>query len=82
MEQEKVIEDLKGYIHENILSKDVDLTSSTHLQNAGMDSFSTVEILLFIERKYGLSIPDDKLLPENFQTLDAISKIVLELMDK
>jgi len=46
----------------------------------GIDSFSTVEIILFIERKFGVAIPDEKLIPDNFKTLNALAAIVLELM--
>ncbi|MBL0199401.1 MAG: hypothetical protein IPP81_04280 [Chitinophagaceae bacterium] len=47
-----------------------------------MDSFSTVEIILFIERKFGVSIPDEKLVPENFKTLQSLAAIVQELMPR
>ena len=55
--------------------------ATTELQDAGIDSFSIVEIILFIERKYGVAIPDDKMVPENFRTLEALSQTVLGLMD-
>ncbi len=82
MDKETNIADIKKYIEENILSKEVKLDATTNLQRTGIDSFSTVEIILFIERKYGVMIPDHKLVPENFQTLEALSKTVQELMDK
>ena len=39
-----------------------------------------VEILLFIERKSGTAIPDDKLIPENFRTLRTLAATVHGLM--
>jgi acyl carrier protein len=80
METSEIVAALKDYIAENILSPEVQIDEDTNLQNAGVDSFATVEIILFIERKFGVMIPDDKLVPENFQTLGALSKIVFELM--
>lgn len=76
-----IIGELKKYIEENILSGDVKIDASTNLKHAGIDSFSTVEIILFIERKFGVMIPDDKLIPDNFRTLQALSEIVQELLN-
>ena len=56
------------------------IDADTDLKSAGIDSFSTVEILLFIERKYGTAIPDDKLIPENFRTLRTLASTVHGLM--
>ena len=79
MDSITVIADIKKYIENNILATDVKLEPDTNLQNAGIDSFSTVEIILFIERKYGVSIPDEKMIPENFKNLQALAATVLEL---
>ena len=76
-----IIGELKKYIEKNILSGDVKIDASTNLKHAGIDSFSTVEIILFIERKFGVMIPDDKLIPDNFRTLQALSEIVQELLN-
>lgn len=80
MDATTIIEDIKKYIEKNILSSDVKIDAHTNLQQAGIDSFSTVEIILFIERQYGVVIPDEKLLPDNFKTLQALSLTVQELL--
>ena len=80
MESNIIIEDIKKYIENNILSSDVRIDASTNLQQAGIDSFSTVEIILFIERQYGVMIPDDQLIPDNFKTLQSLAAVVQELM--
>lgn len=80
MDSNIIIEDIKKYIENNILSTDVKIDASTNLQQAGIDSFSTVEIILFIERQYGVMIPDDKLVPDNFKTLKALSATVQSLL--
>lgn len=80
MDQQQIIDDIRHYIETNILSGDIKINADTVLQDAGIDSFSIVEIILFIERKYGVAITDDKLVPENFRTLESLSLTVLELM--
>lgn len=79
MDANTIIAELKNYIETNILAGDISIDASTVLQDAGIDSFSIVEIILFIERKYGVVIADDKLVPENFKTLQALAATVQEL---
>jgi acyl carrier protein len=80
MDQQHISEEIKKYIEKNILAASVKIDADTDLKAAGIDSFSIVEIILFIERKYGVSIPDDKLVPENFKTLGSLSNTVKGLM--
>ena len=80
MDSNIIIEEIKKYIEKNILSVDVKIDATTDLKQVGIDSFSTVEIILFIERKYGAMIPDDKLIPDNFKTLQALAATVQTLL--
>ncbi len=82
MDTTTIIAEIKNYIEKNILAEGVKIDANTDLKQAGIDSFSTVEIILFIERRFGVSIPDEKLVPDNFRTLNALAAIVLELMPK
>lgn len=80
MDQQTIIKEIKQYIETNILSADISIGPDTVLSDTGIDSFSIVEIILFIERKYGVVIADDKLVPENFKTLRALSSTVMDLL--
>lgn len=80
MNAEVIIAEIKNYIEKNIMAEAVQIDANSNLKQAGIDSFSTVEIILFIERKFGVAIPDEKLIPDNFKTLEALSATVLELM--
>lgn len=80
MDEQSIINEIKHYVEKNILAPSVTIDADTYLKSAGIDSFSTVEILLFIERKYGTAIPDDKLIPENFRTLRTLAATVHGLM--
>lgn len=79
MDTTTILQEIKKYIETNILAGDVKIDAYTNLKDAGIDSFSIVEIILFIERKFGVVITDDKLVPENFKTLSALASIVMEL---
>jgi len=80
MDANTIIAEIKNYAEKNILAGGVTIDASSDLKQVGIDSFSTVEIILFIERKFGVAIPDEKLIPDNFRTLNALAAIVLELM--
>jgi acyl carrier protein len=80
MDTNIIIAEIKKYIENNILAEAVQIDADTNLKQAGIDSFSTVEIILFIERKFGISIPDEKLVPDNFKTIRALTSTVVELM--
>lgn len=80
MDSHTITAEIKKYIQNNILAENIQLDATTDLKQAGIDSFSTVEIILFIERRFGVAIPDEKLVPENFKTLQSLSATVLELM--
>ncbi len=80
MDKNTIIAEIKKYIETNILDSDIKIGADTILPDAGIDSFSIVEIILFIERKYGVSITDDKLIPENFRTLNALAATVQGLI--
>jgi acyl carrier protein len=80
MDTNTIIAEIKKYIETNILDSDISIDADTVLPDAGIDSFSIVEIILFIERKYGVAITDDKLVPENFRTLTALAATVQELI--
>lgn len=44
-----------------------------------VDSFSMVSLKTFLERKYGIQIPDTKATPEAFDTVRNICNVVAEI---
>ena len=81
MQQTEVIEQLKGYISREILDgKDIGLDDSTPLLEWGIiNSMEIARIVSFIQSRFDVGIPDDKILPEYFMNLTAISGLVMEL---
>jgi acyl carrier protein len=81
MTPETIESNIITFLVNNIVAPNTIITNTTILRDIGIDSFSIVEIILFIERKYGVVIPDDKLVPENFRTIQALSAIVNKLIN-
>jgi acyl carrier protein len=41
-----------------------------------IDSVNMLKLLAFIEERFGIRISDDELIPENFETINAICKLI------
>ncbi len=70
---------LAAYIREECLSRNTtsDLAYGTNLFDAGIvDSAGLISFIAFIEQTFGLNIPDEDLLPENFVSIAAIADYI------
>ncbi len=55
------------------------LEPTASLLDAGIiDSTGVLELLMFIESEFGLVVPDEDLVPENFDSLDAIGRYLAD----
>jgi acyl carrier protein len=72
--EQQISNDLIAFIKDQILDSGLNIDKDTLFANAGLDSMSIIQLILFIERKYGLAIPDTHLLPENLASVAALSK--------
>ena len=52
------------------------------IDDLGMDSITFISIIIEIEDKFNIVIPDEKLLLEEFRTYENILNIVSELLDE
>jgi acyl carrier protein len=81
-EMSKVVLD---YVKREYLEEDDDreLTETTPLISGGIvDSFSMVSLKRFIEKKYGIQIPDADASPEAFDTVKSIVALVNRFLKK
>lgn len=70
---EEISSALCSFLQQNILAPDVEVTPDTELAIIGVDSFSLMEIILFIERHFGLILPPESLTPENTASVSNLS---------
>ena len=71
------------YVKKEFLDEDSDMevTESTPLISSGIvDSFSMVSLKTFLEKKYKISIPDDKATPEAFDSVNKIMDLLKEFV--
>ena len=73
---EKVIEILSD------LHEDVDFTTcDTLIDDKILDSFDIVTVITEINSEFDVAIPADKIIPENFNSAQALAALVEELED-
>lgn len=46
------------------------------LDSGLLDSASILELVTFLESRFGIEIPDEELIPQNFDTINAIDTLV------
>jgi acyl carrier protein len=71
--------EIRNFIVENFLFGDTGVPleeEDSLLQKGLIDSTGILEIVSFIEEKYGISVEDDELVPENLDSIDSIAKYV------
>ena len=74
---EKLIELLKG------VRDDVDFSECTTLVDEGiLYSFDIVEIINLIDEEYGIEIPAIEIVPENFNSVEAILNMIQRLQEE
>ena len=73
-----VQQEIRAYIVNNILFGDGErLEEDVSFQASGiLDSTGFLELITFVEEKFGIEIGDSELIPENFDTLRKMSAFV------
>ena len=66
--------DVRGFITENFILDGQGIASDASLTQQGvLDSMGVLELIMFIEERFGVKVPDEDTLPEN---LDSVARIV------
>ncbi|MCX7086616.1 MAG: acyl carrier protein [Methylococcales bacterium] len=79
---EEVASQLCDFLRANVLAGDVAVDADTELSHIGIDSFSLMELVLFIERRFGLELPAESLTPENIASVRCLSTYCVVLLNK
>ena len=69
---------VKGYIVENFLfGDDRRIAPDTDfLENGILDSTGVLELIGFLEEKFGIRVEDDELVPDNMNSLEKITRYI------
>ncbi len=65
------------------LGKEINLDPKESITRAGIiDSIGLIQLIDYIEDRYHIQVPVDLVTPENFDTLEAIERLILRLMSE
>ena len=70
---------IREFLKDNVVVRpsDADIPADESLLDSGvLDSASMLVLVSFLESRFGLTISDEDLLPENFETIGAIVALV------
>jgi acyl carrier protein len=78
-----VRQEIEEYIKDNILFGDGEkVAEDVSFQESGiLDSVGFLELITFVEARFGIQITDNELVPENFDTLRKVSRFVEQKLD-
>ena len=79
-----VLETVKAYIVENFLfGDDRRIGPDTEfLENGILDSTGVLELVGFLEEKFGIRVEDDEVVPNNMNSLEKITLYISKKTDK
>lgn len=70
-------ESLRALIDAELFPLDPTVTNSSDLYSEGLDSMALMQLILLLEREFGIAITPDDLGRENFATLADMAAFVL-----
>ena len=78
---EEIGEGMAGFLRSEIVAPQVAFDADTPFRSIGLESISLVELLLFIERRFGVSVPEPSLTPANLASIASLARCVHQLAD-
>jgi len=76
--QARLLEFLRG----GMFSAQTQVTEETDLIASGFDSLSLVSLLVFIEKTYGLWIPQSEITETNLKNIRSLAAVVVRLLNE
>lgn len=70
--------EIASFLLTNIIAKEIDLQPDLQLIDSGLiDSIRIVKLIVHLEKEYQIAFTTEDMLPQNFETLQAIVETVI-----
>jgi len=79
LSQKEIIAEASDFLSKQLELNADAINAADELKSIGLDSFRIIELVLFLERRTGLSFPDHAYTPENLKSVDSIAACFLKL---
>lgn len=73
---------LNEHIVSEILLRDEPLAPDEDLFDAGFDSMSLARVLVFVEERFGVTIPDEEVVLDEIANLDAMAAFIAGYLER
>ncbi|MEW6417393.1 MAG: acyl carrier protein [Nitrospirota bacterium] len=75
--------EIRNFIVENFLyGRDDGLGDNVSFLEKGLiDSTGVLELVAFVEEKYGISVADEELIPDNFDSINNLSTYIVKKLN-
>jgi acyl carrier protein len=74
-----IVLELSQFVRTNLLAHHEEFDEHSLLAEAGIDSYSIVELLLFSERNFGVTVPESHLTRENLASVASLAQCIVAL---
>ena len=79
LQRSRVVAEISDYVRErfNVRAEDESFSSSSDLWGDGyIDSMGVLDLVVFMDSNFEISILDDDLIAENFQSIESLADLV------
>ncbi len=73
---QNVVSEIHGWLQENVTGSREIPEDEPLIENGVLTSLQTVELVMFMEDRFGIMIEDEELNEENFASIRAIAELV------
>jgi acyl carrier protein len=73
---EQVVPEIRGWLRENVTGGRDIPEDEPIIENGVLTSLQTVELVMFLEERFGIMVEDEELDEENFGSVNAIAGLV------
>jgi acyl carrier protein len=77
--KESIVVEAKNFLSKQLDIKPESIQGNAELKSLGLDSFRIIELVLFIERRTGMSFPDHAYTPSNLKTVESVAECFITL---
>ena len=65
--------EIRLFLKTEILDQSISFDYNLSFKNLGVDSLALIQIILFVERKFGIKIATEDLVPQNLESVKTIA---------
>jgi methoxymalonate biosynthesis acyl carrier protein len=76
IEMEDVSATVRGWLREHVTGDRAIRDDEALIEGGLLTSLQTVELVLFLDEHFGIEVDDDEFVEDNFQTVEAIARLV------